>query len=202
MKLGGNDWAAYTFLIAFFCIVLESFSLVAFKADILKNRVFKGVKNLTENEFNKYLEERDHELGWPTKSRLAQKHTGNGFRKSPALELISNEQPPCLAVYGDSFAFGDELSDADAWPNQLTQIFGCKVLNYGVSAYGTDQAVMRFEKLHPDGAPALMTFIDLNLMRNRNQARGISKGLINVSRTKPIFVENSDSASTPSRLKK
>lgn len=53
---------------------------------------------------------------------------------------------PILAV-GDSFTFGDEVSDPETWPAQLQQITGRRVLNGGVSGYGFDQIVLRAEQL-------------------------------------------------------
>jgi hypothetical protein len=53
---------------------------------------------------------------------------------------------PILAV-GDSFTFGDEVSDGQTWPAQLQQLTGRQVLNGGVSGYGFDQTVLRAEQL-------------------------------------------------------
>ena len=60
---------------------------------------------------------------------------------------------PILAV-GDSFTFGEEVADADAWPAQLQRIIGRRVLNAGVSGYGFDQIVLRAEELAPLYKPA------------------------------------------------
>jgi hypothetical protein len=194
--------ATYAASISLFVLLFELLSFVTFKYGIIEQGVFRGVIAVSKEEFGEYLEERDDDLGWPTKAALTQRHEGNGFRKSPELKLISNDKPPCLAVYGDSFAFGDEVSDTEAWPNQLARILGCKVLNYGVPAYGTDQALMRFEKLHSGKYPALMTFIDGDLGRNRNQVRGIWDGQINVRQSKPRFLARDESINTPSGLEK
>jgi len=53
-----------------------------------------------------------------------------------------------LAV-GDSYTFGEEVSDTETWPAQLQRISGCRVLNGGVSGYGFDQIVLRAEALAP-----------------------------------------------------
>jgi len=51
-----------------------------------------------------------------------------------------------LAV-GDSFTFGDEVSDQESWPAHLEDILGQPVANAGVFGYGLDQAVLRAERL-------------------------------------------------------
>lgn len=51
-----------------------------------------------------------------------------------------------LAV-GDSFTFGDQVSDGDTWPAQLERLLGRPVRNGGVFGYGFDQTVLRAERL-------------------------------------------------------
>ena len=49
------------------------------------------------------------------------------------------------AAFGDSFVYGNEVSDSAAWPAQLERLFPqIEVLNYGVGGYGADQAYLRF----------------------------------------------------------
>jgi hypothetical protein len=52
-----------------------------------------------------------------------------------------------VLVLGDSFAFGDEVDDADTWPAQLEAKLARPVLNGGVFGYGLDQIVLRGEQL-------------------------------------------------------
>ena len=79
----------------------------------------------------------------------------------------------CVSAYGDSFIWGDELPPAAGWIEQLARRIGCRVANYGVSGYGTDQAYLRFRKTPGDEAPLAMLGIvpDENLARNVNQYR-------------------------------
>ena len=50
-----------------------------------------------------------------------------------------------VAALGDSFVYGNEVADADAWPAQVERLFPqLEVLNYGVGGYGVDQAYLRF----------------------------------------------------------
>jgi hypothetical protein len=50
-----------------------------------------------------------------------------------------------IAAFGDSFVYGSEVANDDAWPYLLEANDGLEVLNYGVPAYGLDQAYLRYE---------------------------------------------------------
>lgn len=56
---------------------------------------------------------------------------------------------PVLAV-GDSYTFGDEVSDDSSWPALLQTMIGDSVINGGVFSYGLDQAILRAERLIPE----------------------------------------------------
>ncbi len=50
-----------------------------------------------------------------------------------------------VAVFGDSFVYGTEVGNEDAWPRVMEVRFPTvEVLNYGVGGYGNDQAYLRF----------------------------------------------------------
>jgi hypothetical protein len=57
----------------------------------------------------------------------------------------------CGSAFGDSFTFGGEVKDQEAWVHLLADRLSCKVMNYGVSGYGIDQAVLRYEQIAPEG---------------------------------------------------
>lgn len=65
--------------------------------------------------------------------------------------IRSNGAPPPpgrpIVAVGDSFTFGDEVSDPATWPAQLEARLGRPVLNGGVFGYGLDQIVLRAEAL-------------------------------------------------------
>jgi hypothetical protein len=51
-----------------------------------------------------------------------------------------------IAAFGDSFVYGNEVDDDNAWPAQLEACANdYEVLNYGVGGYGLDQAFLRFQ---------------------------------------------------------
>ena len=50
-----------------------------------------------------------------------------------------------ISVYGDSFTFCEQVNDDQTWPYYLSQITKTRVENWGVGAYGTDQAFLRLK---------------------------------------------------------
>lgn len=79
---------------------------------------------------------------------------------------------PILAV-GDSFTFGDQVSDHETWPAYLEQALDRRVLNGGVSSYGFDQTVLRAERLVDRFDPALVvvSLIDDDVPRASTSTR-------------------------------
>lgn len=87
-----------------------------------------------------------------------------------------------LAV-GDSYTFGDEVSDSDTWPAQLEQVIGQPVANAGVFGYGLDQAVLRAERLVPELEPwaLVLSFIYGDVRRTQLiQRTGVEKPYFDV----------------------
>ena len=82
-----------------------------------------------------------------------------------------------VVCWGESFTFGSEVGDDETWPAQLELQSGgaFEVVNLGVSAWGTDQALLRFrdtrEAMNPD--VALMGFLVENIARNVNRLRNL-----------------------------
>jgi hypothetical protein len=112
----------------------------------------------------------DDELGWPSpRDAVAppRDHTGAKFNAD-----FPQAEHACASAYGDSFIWGDDIPLADGWIEQLSRKLGCRVANYGVSGYGTDQAYLRFTRMTRDDAPVvLLGIFPENVMRNVNQYR-------------------------------
>ena len=113
----------------------------------------------------------DDELGWPSPSdSVAPPRDRTGAKYNPD---FSQSNYPCASVYGASFVWGGEIPLADGWVEQLSRKLGCWVANYGVPAYGTDQAYVRFQRMKQDQAPVTMLgFSPEHIMLNVNQYRG------------------------------
>lgn len=101
----------------------------------------------------------DELFGWkyrPNSLRQGGEFTinGAGLRSQREYEL----QPPAdtlrIALFGDSFTAGDDATDEQVWSHLLEVNLNqsgirAEVLNFGVSAYGMDQAYLRW--LHDGG---------------------------------------------------
>jgi hypothetical protein len=96
----------------------------------------------------------DAELGWtpiPGYSGIA--NVWGTLVKIDAEGTRSNGQPlpqsggPAILAVGDSFTFGDQVSDAETWPAQLETKLGRRVINGGVFGYGVDQSILRTYRL-------------------------------------------------------
>jgi hypothetical protein len=140
----------------------------------------------TREEFFAYLSSNniDWAVGWrPGSEELSPA----GFRRSPAGEHLST---PCVSLYGDSFTFGHSVSPEAAWGNVLTTLLDCRVDNYGVSGYGTDQAYLYFNQHHLDSsdkAPVvILSHFSEDIVRNITQDSGLIFG--NGIMLKPRFV--------------
>lgn len=97
---------------------------------------------------------------------------GDSFHTIDADGLrFSGERPASsdgsILTVGDSFTYGDEVRDEEAWPARLQSLTGRPVLNGGVSGYGLDQTILRAEQLTPVHGPSviIVSFIADNILR-------------------------------------
>ena len=113
-------------------------------------------------------------LGWPSQSSFGQHDQDKtGSRLIPAFPDPDTNRA-CVSLYGDSFVWGDEVDNTHAWSNVLSQLLHCRVANYGVGGYGTDQAYLRFHYHQPDPASiVIIGFSSDNITRNINQLRNL-----------------------------
>jgi lysophospholipase L1-like esterase len=127
----------------------------------------------------------DEELGWHPLPHLDQvvkgaqlTTNGQGFR---ALADFSPRSPAGVrrvVALGDSFTFGEDVADEEAWPRILErQLPDTEVLNLGVHGYGHDQMLLLLRRqgiaLRPD--TVLLGFVGLDLSRNRLDFRDAAK---------------------------
>ncbi len=124
-------------------------------------------------------------LGWaPSPNRVWPQGSGSHSVNSDGLRStreVSRQPAPDtlrIAVFGDSFAEGNEVADVHAWTrhleNQLNDAgLRAEVLNFGVSAYGMGQAYLRWRHLGKAFAPDFVVFglQPENLKRNVNVFR-------------------------------
>lgn len=141
------------------------------------------------SRFRDYMARRHPVLGWLQPEKVADEVDASGSRLVPAFPEPGGE---CGSLYGDSMTWGAEVDSEHSWANVLSRLLGCRVANYGVSAYGTDQALLRFELERGDRAPlVVLGHLSENILRNVNQYRRLLYP-INEYGLKPRFVVGED----------
>lgn len=106
-----------------------------------------------------------------------------------------------IALFGGSFTAGDEVSNTDMWATVLEntlveQGVRAEVINFGVNAYGTDQAYLRWQALGAGYAPDIVVvgFLPENMLRNVNVIRPIYLPNANMLYSKPRFALADDAS--------
>lgn len=105
-----------------------------------------------------------------------------------------------ISIFGDSFTNGVDEHYPATWGAQLQAALDARgrsteVLNFGVPAYGMDQAFLRWRKLGPAYGAAIVVFglqIE-NVKRNVNLLRPLYHRFIDLPFAKPRFVLRGDS---------
>jgi hypothetical protein len=100
-----------------------------------------------------------------------------------------------VAIFGDSFTFGDEVRQDETWGAALERGLGARgidaeVLNFGVNAYGIDQAYLRWQHVGRHYRPhvVVLGFQPEDVLRNLNVFRPLYFMDSEVPLSKPRFV--------------
>jgi len=122
-------------------------------------------KPQSEEGFASYVARRHPVLGWVPKPNAGFDNVGS--RPTPAHPDTRN---PCVSLYGDSFTWSSEVGPESAWGNRLSASLKCRVHNFGVPGYGSDQAYLRFLHNKRDTAPVVvLVHLSENILRNTNR---------------------------------
>lgn len=143
----------------------------------------------------------DRDLGWvPGKNVKADLYESNGSGIRSSREYtpkpIRSEVTRILA-FGDSFTHSDDVSNKDSWTAILeADNNNLEVLNYGVPAYGIDQAYLRFQKESKkfDANIVLMGMMSENVYRHINTFRKFYQQAGGFPLGKPRFLEDDTSS--------
>jgi hypothetical protein len=179
--------AFYAIMILLVCGVAEGMSALTTRAMVARGWM-ASIPTLTPDEQALYFARRDPLLGWgpPVDSTSARPKP---TRADPA----GDSAAPCASAYGDSFTWGDDVPDNGSYPHQLGVLLGCGVANFGVPAYGTDQALLRFRaQARGDRAPVVVLgHVSEDVLRNVNQYRNLLSPRHRLG-FKPRFVPSGD----------
>lgn len=165
--------AFYIFLILLTGFLMEGISYIVERHLVRKGIVYQPS---IPTDYEDYLIKRNPILGWPgIDSFTTGERDSSGSRKIPSFPGAN--QKSCVSLYGDSFTWGAEVNDEVAWSNVLSQMLNCRVSNFGVSGYGTDQSYLRFKHNEHDRANVvILGHLSENIVRNVNQFHDLLYG--------------------------
>jgi len=165
---------------SFFYAIMILFTLICVEVvSFLATRLLQGkgvfYKPIISESYEDYLSKEDMLLGWPFPSEFGKdgEYDLNGSRIIPAFPYKTMHQN-CISLYGDSFTWSSEVDHKYAWSNVLSTLVNCRVANYGVEGYGSDQAYLRFKKNTNDSSKIVfLNHLSENILRNVNQFRDL-----------------------------
>ena len=177
--------------------ILENSYSIVYDPTLLTELSRKHRKALTrfvKSDF--YHTEFSGELGWINKPNSNVK---NGAYITNSMRIRSTREFPVappensirIASFGDSFTFGSEVPNEDAWQEQLYQINNkYEPLNFGVGGYGLDQAYLRYQHEGVQFRPDIVVigFMTENINRIVNVYRPYYVKRTGVPLTKPRFI--------------
>lgn len=124
----------------------------------------------------------DPELGWtrsftPTieSIRLIAETNSAGMRDDQEYEPFPPAGITRIEAFGDSFTYGADVRMDQCWAKQISKMAPqVEVLNYGVGAYGLDQAYLRYLKVGAAYHPSIVFigYMTENFERDVNVFRG------------------------------
>jgi hypothetical protein len=143
----------------------------------------------------------DNELGWSYLQNMAiTQQFGQDFIKFyfeengiriPSPDFRFDYSVPSIIFIGCSFTMGHALNYEDSFVGKFSSMQGenYQVVNLGVQAYGSDQALMALKKFIRKFNTKIVvyTFIEDHIIRNGNYDRRILLPTARVIGTKPIF---------------
>ncbi|BCA54123.1 hypothetical protein W02_12630 [Nitrospira sp. KM1] len=134
---------------------------------------FKSILERAQQQPTFWVEDKD--LGWTIGSNRKSADglyfsSFEGLRSSGPGESFAKDSPGCtIALLGDSFTFGEEVSNEKSWAYALDKQFGsqCRVLNFGVGGYGIDQMYLRYVRDVRQWKPdiVLLAFVNHDIVR-------------------------------------
>ncbi len=122
-----------------------------------------------------------------------------GWIQSPEERATPTRRDRAVAsCFGDSFTWGDEVKNHETWAFYLSESLRANVLNFGVNAYGTDQALLRYRQCAPRRPTpvVLLGLVSADMPRCLSVYRRFYFPRTYVLVTKPRFVLDGDGALT------
>jgi hypothetical protein len=144
----------------------------------------------------------DHLLGWvvgPNRQSAdgLKSSSAEGIRSArPGVVFADRPHRHRIALVGDSFTFGLDVSYEESWGSRLERALGpdAQVLNFGVEAYGVDQSYLRYQRDVRPWRPevVILGVIDHDLWRSMAVYFFVSFPSWEYPFAKPRFVADGD----------
>ncbi len=179
------------FLSILFCLICMEIGIRVFRRHIwieefngsiaFNKKIKAKIASLVKEGFDK---REDYDLGWDITNRIRKDGSVPGLiYHSNAQSIRGTKDYPVtpspkitrIAAFGDSFIYGQCVSEEDSWASVLEEKYlgQVEVLNFGVNGYGTDQAFLKYKKkgakFKPDiviiGLQLENTFRNVNVFR-------------------------------------
>lgn len=179
--LVAKKYLAYTLWLLLVLALLElsfwgyfSFAYVAPAGHPADAELEALIKDIPQTDLDKFIAgQYDPYLGWSNGPDVSYEHEGSHYQTSKDRIRINPHESEIVRIsaYGDSFTFGDEVENDETFPYFLSRLTNSNVINYGVSAYGTDQALRRLEQNLRTGRKTdvvVLEFIQDSIKRNMN----------------------------------
>jgi len=146
----------------------------------------------------------DPDLGWVRPP--GPENNAAGMRDDRDYDLQPAPGILRVAAFGDSFTYGSDVELGENWTKRISALDPkIEILNYGIGAYGLDQAYLRYLKLGTAYHPrvVLIGYMTENLARDVNVYRGFySRAYADWPFTKPRFrIENGKLVLIPNPLR-
>lgn len=168
---------------------------------VLVNRVKDSRTGLRSDDVNQDAVRihRYHPVrGWMTKSHLEQDKTADlphistnsqGFRGTE--EWPTTKTRFRILLIGDSFTFGDEVSENETYPEYLKRLIpGADIINAGVPGYAHDQMLLLLQdegaRLHPD--LVIVGYNNTDIERNGKKFKFSSKPMASFAHGKLAWI--------------
>ena len=89
-------------------------------------------------------------------------------RPSESVLNTNNKNEACAYIFGDSFSHSDEVLDNETWGEILAKKMKCPIYNYGVGGYGSDQSLLKLQRIlsHPTNNLINLRLFFWSLSRN------------------------------------
>ncbi|MGE0004602.1 MAG: hypothetical protein AB7S92_03330 [Parvibaculaceae bacterium] len=122
----------------------------------------------------------DPELGWgvPVTPTLQSERNCLGetisYNVHDGMRMSAGSGTPAVALFGESFTYGQEIDDDSTIASALWHRHGLKALNYGAPGYSPEQAVLKFERILKTGtlpSRAILIVMHENIRRTANSFR-------------------------------